>query len=285
MLLEITIQDEEFWEGSDAEINAHIEEIVGQFADAASSQNEPADDTAEALPGAIKHSYNAEEIATTDDRARFVARPVSEIDIDASALGLRRIGNLLSDIEEAVADRPNVLSGLRPAFRPLAREFERSQDAPYLIYHALLGAACRLDLLCNGDDLPTADPDVEDYRQQLRSIALDILVNDAEVKKALDARVDFHRKELTDSDQRAMQQLAQGLAEISTEPLATQMVEDAATATDPGEPDEEAKKNAAFQYGSRTVRMLNLNREAVEDVAAVSGITSFLWGIVNWFAT
>jgi hypothetical protein len=61
------------------------------------------------------------------------------------------------------------------------------------------------------------------------------------------------------------------------------MVEDAATATDPDEPDEEAKKNASFQYGSRTVRMLNLNREAVEDVAKASSITGFLWSIVTWF--
>lgn len=63
------------------------------------------------------------------------------------------------------------------------------------------------------------------------------------------------------------------------------MVEDAETATDPDEPDEEAKKNAAFQYGSRTLRMLNLNRKAVEDVANASSITSFLASIVKWFTT
>jgi|GEM_PF-5591083 len=188
-------------------------------------------------------------------------------------------------MEEAIADRPNILSGLRPAIRPLAKEFGRSADAPYLIYQALLRSARRIDGLCRDDILPASDPDVDDYRHQMHSIALDVLVNDLQVKKALDARIDFHLKELTDAERLAMRELAQGLARISTEPLGEQMVEDAETATDPEEKDEETKKGAAFQFGSRVVRMLNVNRRAVHDVAAAFSIMSFAWSVVRWFTS
>lgn len=45
-----------------------------------------------------------------------------------------------------------------------------------------------------------------------------------------------------------------------------------------------ARREAAFQYGSRLVRMLALARERVNQAAAAAGAAGLVGRVVHWFA-
>ena len=266
-LIEVALQENNFWEGSDEEINAKIADIASKYGVGLVSIPPPPPDGGEGIiTEAVANSPNSERIIETDD-GRFDTDPVTQIDPVAFDLGLRRLENLLTDISTAVTDRGQALSAMPVAIRPLERELGRSRDAPYLIYHALLSAARRIEIMLRGEELPANDRDVEVFHQQLLSIALDILVNDPQVKKALDARIEFHLKELTEAERADMRKLGVGLAGISTQRLGDQMIEDSKTATDPDEKDAEAKKGAVYQFASRFFRMMQRNRFKVEAVS------------------
>ncbi|MCA8926512.1 MAG: hypothetical protein KDC18_00475 [Alphaproteobacteria bacterium] len=282
LLLEIALQDNDFWHGSDAEINARIAEIAARFEAEDPVDPPQGDSIATALPQAIENSYNAERIVERDDR--FDVEPITEIDADAFQLGLQRATILLEDIAEAVADRPQPLSALPEAIRPLVKALAETGEFPYLVYHALLRSAHRIKIMCQREELPSNDYAVEDFRQQLRSIALDILANDPQVKKALDARIDFHLEELTAAEQADMRKLGKGLAEVSVPRLGDQMVEDSETATNPDEPDAQARRGAFFQFASRFFRMLDRNRSKVDAIAIAVGAGGIVVTIIGMFA-
>ena len=122
--------------------------------------------------------------------------------------------------------------------------------------------------------------EVDDIRQQLRSIALDVLANDPEVKRALDARLNFHLAELEEAEQAGIRELAQAYTPLTTPRLGEQLVEDSEAATSAIE-DPETKKDAAFQFGSRAIRLWDVAKAEHEYLNKFVGTIE---KIVGWFS-
>ncbi len=107
-------------------------------------------------------------------------------------------------------------------------------------------------------------------------------MNDNSAREAVEKRAAFKAKQLTPEERTQMRTLARLLAERSTETLGEEMIGDSETATDENADDED-RKTATYRYGSRTVRIYDLDQEGVTQVANAGSITAFLATVFSWF--
>ena len=159
--------------------------------------DDPAD---RALQPTIDNSPNNEEIVLTGN-GLFDLRPLPVTDADAFDIAKTRIRQSLDDVNAALTPAGNYeLAALSTVVALVERELKRSGDAPYLIYHALMRAARRIEVLRDADELPRDTAAVERLYRALNAIAPDLLGKDRQVRKALTARTAYHLSAMTEAE-------------------------------------------------------------------------------------
>lgn len=278
LLAEIASQDDAFWQGTDAEINARIAALAADFGarSAGAGLGAPG---AGALRQALANAPNAERIVQ-GPAGEFDAVPVTEIDPAAFATAKRRARNIAEDMRR-LSGRSNSYYPLADVIEIIETELRRSDDAPLLIYEAMMRAVRAIHTLCEANGPLSMDAHVDGFVHQLNTTALDLRLNDREVRKAVEARAAFRAQELSVEDGQHAVVLAQGLAAVSSERLGVRLVRDAAAMTGSAEAGD--KSSARYQYGSTVVGMTHADKSRVTRIAEALGITGFLWSVVSWF--
>ena len=273
LLLEISTQDNAFWKGSDAEVNAGIAKIVERHRSNTDLSDETLADAAEAYP--------LGETITRDDQARYVViADAPTIPEDAFELAKRRARDAVDDMRDDVRES-NKLRGMERTRRKVERELERSADASVLVYEALVRAVVDLQTLSQTDDLvrgdPVAEETVQQYHDRFLESAVELRVHDPSVRANHDAKAPLKDKPfpLPPSETEKLRAIGQFVHDNAAGVLAEQMPEDAELATDPQEP-EENRKSALLRLAGRVVRIFIVDRKSVHDMAAAATLIEFV---------
>ena len=103
LLLEVAIQDNAFWEGSDAEVNARIAEIVERGATIVAKYASLTDETL----ATAANAYPLGESLTRDDQERYIVVPKQAILDNAFDLAKDCARHAIDDMREDFADPTN----------------------------------------------------------------------------------------------------------------------------------------------------------------------------------
>ncbi len=168
-LIEIALQEDHFWEGTDVEINARIRGVVARdetqpTADPLTEQSGPVVDS-ETLKTAKENSLNAEEVFV-NAAGKFDARPLTDAPGHPIAVAIDRALNMVSEMRAAVTNQPNHYSALRTIADVLATALARPEAVPLYIYEAAMHAIAELHRLTKAGELPPDDGLINWFRSQ-----------------------------------------------------------------------------------------------------------------------
>lgn len=149
MLLEIAIQENDFWEGSDDEVMSRINEIVERYEaeEATETDEEALIETAEG------NSPNAERVVV-NEQGQFDIAPETGLDADFIALAFERVQNALTDIDPLVTGTGNTYAGLGDIAKLVGNELKRSSHRPLLAYEVLMQAVSNVEGRIKSGELP-----------------------------------------------------------------------------------------------------------------------------------
>ena len=161
-LIEIALQEGDFWRGSDEEVNARIRELVDQHGDLEPDASGDAFEAAPAIDADTlektkQNSPNAEEVYLNSVQA-FDVRPVTVIPDSPFATAKQRAHHLAADMrEKAEGPGGNAYGVFSEIAADLEKELLRSADWPMLVYDMFIKAVAEINLLVETGDLPAND--------------------------------------------------------------------------------------------------------------------------------
>ena len=277
LLLEIAIQENDFWEGSDDEVMSRINEIVERYEaeEATETDEEALIETAEG------NSPNAERVVV-NEQGQFDIAPETGLDADFIALAFERVQNALTDIDPLVTGTGNTYAGLGDIAKLVGNELKRSSHRPLLVYEVLMQAVSNVEGRIKSGELPKNDEAIERFRSQLSNSAIDILLHDAKVKEVVEKRAEFRAKSLTREERKLIEALTALLIKECAAQLAEEILADSSDITRE-EAEKEAQRLAAYRYGSRVVRIWSLDRQRMDNIAKVASVGGLLATIASWF--
>mgnify|MGYP003668978079 FL=1 len=273
LLFEIAIQDDAFWQGSDAEINARIAEIVAKH------EQPPPTLSDETLAASADQSPHGETLQR-NDKQEYIVVPHSVQSDDAFDLAKRRARNAVDDMRIAI-NRNNYLGVLRDVADNVERELERSADAPVLVFEAVRDAAFELMAILDTDDLVRSDSasqrTVDRFKARFLQSALESRAHDPVVLESFE-KLEAFQPPIEPIDPETLQKIGDFVSNNASGVLKDQMPRDAAVVSSPNEPDGK-RKSALYRFGSRVVRILILDRlpdnQSVHNMAAAATLIEF----------
>jgi hypothetical protein len=252
MLLEIAIQEEAFWEGSDAAVNARINEIVARHTKV----------TADIAERAKANSANAERIVV-NEAGQFDAEPLVDITPEFFAEALQRVRDAIDEMQ-AIPTRENLHGACDREIDMIERDVARYANVPLRVYEVLVQVVRDIDARSKDGDLPDGDRRLDRFRTQLDNSALDILQNDLHVREKVTLRAIGLLDRLEQVDREHIKVVAELFAEGFAPQLAEELVTDGDTVADPTA-EKEAQADALYRVGSRGIRIWDLSKNSADN--------------------
>ncbi len=283
LLLEVAIQEEDFWKGTDVEINARIAQIVqrGVTIEVPTARVEisalaPAVEVG-ISKAALEKTENGEEIFVNADD-QLEARPVTELTPAEFAEIVRRLKDVVA-LMQTLSTRTDAYSVVSIRLEEFGKLLNRRSKTPVQIHDACRRTIRYLDRSIDIDDLPKDDPNLEDLRSVLADSELELSQRDAKVRERLRLLADARFDQIKDEHVAAFKAETETLADVSTPDLAEDLRQDIETAGNPSA-DPQDRQEARYRWTSRFVRMydqakrqanrLGLTSERLNAVTAVA---------------
>mgnify|MGYP006956413716 CR=1 FL=1 len=273
MLTEIAIQDDDFWTGTDAEVNARIGEIHLKYAVAASP--------------------NAETITREPETGLFQAIPTLDLPQRTLTDAIERARDVIEQLKDA-GKTSNKYTALGEEIDLLERQIARYSDNPLRLYETFVKVIRRIDAKTADGLCPEGDLLLEDFRNDLDSGALDILGGSEAVTKTIRNRVGKRVSRLNADEKKRLHALTLVAAKEAIPALAEELREDDAVVADETVPQAE-REESGYRLGSRLLRMKKIKREEAVKIADDAGklnkgaqaageAGSTVWDFANWIA-
>ena len=246
LLLEIATQEDDFWQGTDTEVNARIAEIAEQRALAA--------------------SYAARQIVADHTTKLLKAEIVTDLEPRFFLIAIGRLRDAVDEIR-AAPGYANQYTALEPELQRIDDYLRRHTDKPLRIYEVAIRTGKLINAKIKDGQLPEADPLLEDFLTELDNTGLDILNHDAEVEKVVRQRSIGRYDRLEPTEKEHFRTITPQITPICEESLAQELRDETTTANDPNASAED-QAEAMWRWAGLVLRVFRVVRERTHDYAA-----------------
>ncbi len=264
LLLEIAIQEDAFWQGADADINARIATIVERHASPEPTDRLPINP--ESIKEAVRRTECGEEVFVNNEDV-LDTRPVTDLTEAEFAEMVRRLRDVVALLQN-LSTRTDAYNVLSFRLENIRLVLNRRSISPGEVHDVCRRTMRFVSRSIDRDDLPRNDPNLEDFHAVLDDTEIELSQRDGAVRQRLRLLTDARFERLTDEQAADLKVQTQVLAEVSTPELAEAQRQDIETASD-DRVDRQDQKEARYRWTSRFVRMY----EQAQKHAARLGLT------------
>lgn len=248
LLEKIAFQKEDFWDGTDGEVNQRIAQIVEEH-----RSDGPITSLSQRIEQAIELTPNGERIEVNPETGKLLAISESALPSDTAEYAARKIERALAVF---AGETSNQYSALAPELELLRAALDVDPIHPVELFDACASAANRVRMRCESGSLPEPDQDplIADFLTQIRNAGADIFAHDHRTQQMVAARNEVLGNDaLIDAREEVVTAVAE-IVPITEGILADDLKGDAEVATD-SEADPQERKNRGYRLVSRTVKI------------------------------
>ncbi len=284
VLQKITRDD---WEKGPEHINPMFDEVLGLYLaeDAAEPDRQAVDDATNQL---IEATPLAEDVVFDPARQVLTLQPKDRVDEDyLSDVRVQIAG--AGDIFDNIASPTNAAGALSEEIKILRRALEQNPDRPVILLRTVSRVLSRLDHKVTQCACPSPEEDanVNDFKDVLTNVQLDLIALSPEVRKYHEAT----KPQLLEGVVVTAVQAAQSVAAVSDAELAEVLEQESDVLSDPTQ-DEIAQQNALYRLMGLVARGYRAVRTTAQEGATlvkntsiiVAGVTASVTGI-GWLSS